>query len=97
MLNLAGLTRVEYVFYYPDTKDIVIAGPAEGYVRDATGRMVGTTTRRATLQLEDLIVALRAFAPDSRPTDMIRVFDRSDARRLGKFAKDAQSGHSPDA
>ena len=27
---LAGLTSVQYVFYYPETKDIVIAGPAEG-------------------------------------------------------------------
>ncbi len=73
MLNLAGLTRVEYVFFYPETKDIVIAGPAEGYVSDPTGRMVGTDTRRATLQLEDLIVALRAFAPDSKPTGSIHV------------------------
>ncbi len=73
MLNLAGLTRVEYVFFYPETKDIVIAGPAEGYVSDTTGRMVGTETRRATLQLEDLIVALRAFAPGSKPTGVISV------------------------
>src|SRR5437764_1373400 len=26
MQYLAGLTRVQYVFYYPETKDIVIAG-----------------------------------------------------------------------
>ena len=35
MLQLAGLTRIQYVFYYPETKDIVLAGPAEGWVRNA--------------------------------------------------------------
>ncbi len=32
MRYLAGLLRVRYVFYYPDSKDIVMAGPAEGWV-----------------------------------------------------------------
>ena len=31
MLVLAGLTRVEYVFFYPESGDIVLAGPAEGF------------------------------------------------------------------
>src|SRR5882672_3323309 len=35
--NLAGLTRVRYVFYYPETKDIVIAGPAEAWGADLSG------------------------------------------------------------
>ena len=30
MRYLAGLLRVEYVFFYPETKDIVVAGPARG-------------------------------------------------------------------
>ena len=41
MLNLAGLTRLEYVFCMPDTKDIVIAGPAEGWAPDSSGRIRG--------------------------------------------------------
>jgi len=28
---LAGLQRIEYVFLAPDSKDIVLAGPAEGW------------------------------------------------------------------
>ena len=32
-----------YVFYYPDSKDIVLAGPAEGWVPDLSGRIVGLT------------------------------------------------------
>jgi hypothetical protein len=68
--SLAGLTRVQYVFCYPakDGKpgDIVLAGPAEPWARDAAGRAVGLVSSRPVLQLEDLAVALRAFPPDKR-------------------------------
>jgi hypothetical protein len=64
MRYLAGLTSLEYVFYYPESRDIVIAGPAEGFMLDAFGRPVGIASGRAVLQLEDLIVSLRAFGPD---------------------------------
>ena len=66
MLHLAGLTRIKYVFYYPDTKDIVIAGPAEGWVDDLSGRKVGITTGRPVLELQDLVAALRVFAPGQK-------------------------------
>jgi hypothetical protein len=69
--NLAGLARIQYVFLYPETKDIVIAGPAEGVMSDPTGRMIGTETGRAIVQLEDLVVALRAFAPGSKGASVI--------------------------
>ncbi len=58
--NLAGLTRIEYVLVYPERKDIVLAGPAEGWQLDDRGTAVGRTTGRPILQLDDLIVALRA-------------------------------------
>jgi hypothetical protein len=64
MKYLAGLTRIEYVFFYPESGDIVIAGPAEGYMFDVTGRSVGLTTGKSVLELQDLVVALRAFGPD---------------------------------
>lgn len=57
---LAGLQRIDYVFLYPETGDIVLAGPAEGFAPDATGRMVGVSNGRPTLILEDLLVALRS-------------------------------------
>ena len=65
MQYLAGLTRITHVFYYPETDDIVVAGPAEGYFRTGNGHMVGMSTGSAVLHLQDLIVALRAFSPDS--------------------------------
>ncbi len=63
MRYLAGLTRLSHVFIYPETGEIVIAGPAEGFVPDITGRVVGMQTGRAVLQLQDLVVALRAYPP----------------------------------
>ncbi|MBN2022325.1 MAG: DUF1598 domain-containing protein [Pirellulales bacterium] len=71
MRYLAGLQRVRYVFYYPETKDIVIAGPAQGWMTDLTGRVVGLKNGRPTLQLQDLVVALRAFGPDGKETPEI--------------------------
>ena len=68
---LAGITRLTHVFYYPETKDIVLAGPAEGFFRSSQDRIIGMKTGSATLQLQDLIVALRAFAPNQAPTGVI--------------------------
>jgi hypothetical protein len=71
MRHLAGLTRIQYVFYYPETKDIVLAGPAEGWVEVPGGRVVGWETGRPVVELQDLAVALRAFAPGSRRSPLV--------------------------
>lgn len=63
MRFLAGLTRVENVFFFPGSNDIVIAGPAEAFAADPSGRVVGIASGRATVQLDDLVTALRAFPP----------------------------------
>jgi len=63
MRNLAGLTRVEYVFCYPESGDVVIAGPAEAWGEAPSGRILGIDSGRPIVQLQDLIVALRTFAP----------------------------------
>jgi len=73
MQYLAGLTRVRYLFYYPETKDIVLAGPAEGWAADLSNRVCGIETGRPVLQLQDLVVALRAFAPGNRQAPVIQV------------------------
>jgi hypothetical protein len=57
---LAGLQRVEYVFLDPHHHDIVLAGPAEGWVVNEQGEVVGAKNGRAVLRLEDLLVALRS-------------------------------------
>ena len=67
---------MQYVFIYPadgsgddaGPGEVVIAGPAEPWVSDATGRVVGAATGNPTLLLEDLAASLRAFPP-GQPTD----------------------------
>ena len=71
MRYLAGLTKITHVFFYPETQDIVIAGPAEGFFFTAENFVVGMNSGRATLKLEDLVVALRAFAPDLNKPSLI--------------------------
>ncbi len=71
MACLAGLTRIQYVFYMPETNDIVIAGPAEGFFRDLHNRPVGMTTGRSVLELQDLVTALRTFKPGGNDNTVI--------------------------
>jgi len=71
MRYLAGLQRVRYVFFYPETNDIVLAGPAQGWMTDLADRVVGIKNGRPVLQLQDLVVALRAFGPSGKETPVI--------------------------
>lgn len=57
---LAGLLRVKYVLVYPEQGDIVLAGPAEGWKVDRLGNVVGATSNRPVLTLDDLVVAIEA-------------------------------------
>lgn len=71
MENLAGLEKIEYVFFYPETKDIVIAGPAEGWEPGIEQSQLGIESGRPTLKLSDLVVALRAYPANTKPTKLI--------------------------
>jgi hypothetical protein len=57
---LAGIQRIQYVLVYPEEHDVVLAGPGEGWKVDEEGNIVGVTTGRPALRLEDLLVALRS-------------------------------------
>ena len=63
MLHLAGLTQIRYVFLYPEEREIVIAGPAEGWKYDDAGHSVGRESGKPSLNLDDLVVVMRTFAP----------------------------------
>lgn len=65
--HLAGLTRVQHVFFFPQEDDVVLAGPAEGWTPLTTGEVVGVKSQRPVLQLDDLLHAMR-FVFDPRPT-----------------------------
>ena len=71
MRCLAGLTRIQHVFLYPETGDIVVAGPAEGWVSDLAGKTIGIVTGRPVIELQDLVVAMRTYAPGGKGPRMI--------------------------
>jgi hypothetical protein len=56
---LAGIQRIQYVFVYPESNDIVIAGPGEGWKVSKSGDVVGKTTGKPVIRLDDLLVAMR--------------------------------------
>jgi hypothetical protein len=59
MRVLAGLTRIKYVFVYPDSGDLVLAGPAGDWTRDDENRIVSVDSGQPVVQLDDLVVVLR--------------------------------------
>ncbi len=68
MQVLAGLQRIRYVFVYPDTGDIVLAGPAGDWETDDEDRVVDTQSGQPVVRLDDLVVVLRQIIsePDAR-------------------------------
>ncbi len=62
MRNLAGLYRIQHVFVYPETGEVVIAGPAAGWQYTAQGLPLSTRGSEPTLQLDDLVTVLRTFS-----------------------------------
>jgi hypothetical protein len=68
MLVLAGLQRIQYVFVYPHTGDLVVAGPAGNWKTGNEDLIVSTDTGRPVVRLDDLVVLLR-YMTSSR--DMI--------------------------
>jgi hypothetical protein len=59
-LLMGGIQRLDYVIFDPENNDVLIAGPAEGFAPNPHGRLVGLTTGRPPLQLDDLVTALRS-------------------------------------
>lgn len=59
MQVLAGLQRIKYVLVYPDTGDLVLAGPAGDWKVDRENRLVSADSGRPVVQLEDLVLLLR--------------------------------------
>ena len=59
MRALAGLRRVQYLMVYPETGDLVLAGPAGDWRYDDQGRIVAVEDGTPVLALDDLVVVLR--------------------------------------
>ena len=56
---LSGLTQIRFVMVYPQTKEIVLVGPADQIDKSNALQPRGKQTGRAVVQLDDVIVQLR--------------------------------------
>jgi hypothetical protein len=67
MLTLAGLQRVLFVFVYPESGDLLLAGPAGDWQVDAAACIVSRDSGAPVVRLDDLLTLLRRAkqAPDS--------------------------------
>ena len=59
--HLGGLTRIEYLLTDDQTGELLLGGPAEGWGYDAAARAIGTASGAPILNLDDLVVVLRAM------------------------------------
>jgi len=59
MQVLAGLERIEYVFVYPESGDVVLAGPAGDWHTDQESRITSVQSGRPVVRLDDLVVVFR--------------------------------------
>lgn len=62
---MAGLQRIEYIILSPETNDVLISGPAEGWTVNKDGQVVGKDSGTPVIQLEDFLVAMR-YVEDAR-------------------------------
>jgi hypothetical protein len=59
MQVLAGLNRISCVFIYPESGDLVLAGPAGDWTPGPEGAIVNAENGRPVLRLDDLVVVFR--------------------------------------
>jgi hypothetical protein len=93
VLYLAGLQRIEYVFVYPEQNDIVLAGPAEGWVVREDATVVGKTSGRPVLQLEDLLTAIRTSGASKEAAISVSIDPTPEGEvRLNKLLSQVRTG-----
>ncbi len=92
MKHLAGLSEIQYIFVYPEEREIVIGGPAEGWKYNATGLPVGVNSGRPTLQLDDFVTVLRTFTAGGQGAfDCLIVPREAGLKEVKQFVESSQS------
>lgn len=91
VLSLAGLSRIDYLFVYPETADIVIAGPAGDWTKSADGRSISVDNGRPTLNLDDLVTLTRTFSKGANSFFMCTINPKqAQVAAVQEFAKKNQ-------
>ncbi len=92
MKNLAGIYQIQHVFVYPETGEIVIAGPASGWEFNQRGMAVSSNNGVPTLQLDDLVTVLRTFSPEGEGIFGCSINPRQEGmRNLKAFVEKSQN------
>ena len=92
MQVLAGLSRIRSVFIYPESGDIVLAGPAGDWKQGDEGAIVSADTGRPVLRLDDLVVVLRRMMSGPDASFGCRITPRdANLARLQAFLQRSQS------
>ncbi|MGO8689039.1 MAG: DUF1598 domain-containing protein [Thermoguttaceae bacterium] len=95
---LGGLQAIRYVLVYPEQHDIVLVGPGEGWRVDTRGNLVGVTTGRPVMWLEDLLVALRSAKQAAQGGITCSIDpDAQRASQLRNETKNLRAGVDPQA
>lgn len=87
---LGGLSTIDAVIFDHQRSDVVLVGPAGGWIRLASGEVVNPSTHRPVLDLEDLAVALRfAFLPEDEKSFIGCSIDANPAgvKKYNRFMK----------
>lgn len=91
MMQLAGLTRVQYLFLDVEAGDMILGGPAEAWQYNAQGQPVAATAGRPTLQLDDFITVLRTFAQNEAEFGCSINTREENVKSLQAFAQQSQA------
>ena len=79
MLSLAGLQRVSFIFVYPETGDLVLAGPAGDWAGAPGGGIISTVTGQPVVRLDDLLSLWRRQRPEKSPSFGCSIVPRQEA------------------
>lgn len=92
MKHLAGLSKIQYVFVYPESGEVVIGGPAEAWRYNEQGAPVGIETGRPTMQLDDFVTVARIFSPGGQGIFACSIRPRQEGLKAVKNLLDSSTG-----
>ncbi|MGE3315617.1 MAG: DUF1598 domain-containing protein, partial [Planctomycetaceae bacterium] len=92
MKQMAGISKIQYIFVYPEENEVVIGGPAEGWKYNESGQPVGATSGRPTLQLDDFVTVLRTFSQGGEGIYNCLIVPREEGlKNIKEFAESSQA------
>ncbi|HET6424692.1 MAG TPA: DUF1598 domain-containing protein [Planctomycetaceae bacterium] len=91
MMQLAGLSKIQYVFLDKDEGDIIVGGPAEAWQYNAQGQPLGVSSKRPTLQLDDFVTVLRTFTRNEADFGCSINTREENVKSLQAFAQQSQA------